>query len=292
MTFDLELGDVDLDGDLDLVLGVQPEPHLGTPGGTDQLYINQGAGVFVADAAFAAMAWNEALTDTRGIELGDVDRNGTLDVFVAKSDTASALGTSGEQNRLLFGDGMGGFTDVTATNLPALEDNSQDVELVDTDGDGDLDAIIPNSVFAVPTSQSGDVLVNLGGIQGGTEGVFFDNPLSFLEPSSLDNTIRMSANAADLDADGDVDVLVTVHDGFISGTQQMLFYNLGGSAGGGEGFFVQETAFDPADAIVSGSVLFDLEGDGDLDILLPVNGVITGDPALQFRTRLMVNQHL
>ena len=221
-----------------------------------------------------------------------MDSDGALDVFVAKSDTLGTLGASGEQNRLLLGDGAGGFTDVTASDLPALEDNSQDAELADVDGDGDLDVIVPNSVFTVPTSQSGDVLVNLGGIQGGTEGVFLDNPLSFLEPSSLDNTIRMSASAADLDADGDLDVLVTVHDGFISGTQQMLFYNLGGSAGGGEGFFVQETSFDPADAIVSGSVIFDLEGDGDLDILLPVNGVITGDPALQFRTRLMVNQHL
>ena len=238
------------------------------------------------------MPWNEDLTDTRGVELGDVDRNGTLDVFVAKSDTAIASITTGEQNRLLLGDGSGGFTDVTATNLPAFIDNSQDVELADVDGDGDLDAIVGNSVFAVTTASSGDVLINLGGIQGGTEGVFVDNPVSFLEPSTLDNIIRMSVNAGDLDADGDLDALVTVHDGFVSGTQQMLFYNLGAAGGGGEGFFVQDLLFDPADAIVSGSVLFDADGDGDLDILLPVNGVISGDPAQQFRTRLLMNTHL
>ncbi len=292
MTFDLEFGDVDRDGDLDLVLAVQPEPQLATPGGTDQLYTNNGTGVFTPDAAYAAMAWNEPFTDTRGVELGDVNRNGTLDVFVAISDTASVIGTSGEQNRLLFGNGAGGFTDVTATNLPVLSDNSQDAELVDLDGDGDLDAVVANSVFTVGTASSGDVLINIGALQGGPEGVFFDNPLSFLEPFSLDNGIRMSVNAADLDADGDSDVLCTVHDGFVSGTQQLLFYNQGGSQNGVEGFFLQDALFDPADAIISGAALFDAEGDGDVDMLLPVNGIITGDPAQQFRTRFMINSYL
>ena len=51
-------------------------------------------------------------------------------------------------------------------------------------------------------------------------------------------------------------------------------------------------AFDPADAIISGAALLDIEGDGDVDLLLPVNGVISGSPAQEFRTRLMVNQTL
>ena len=152
--------------------------------------------------------------------------------------------------------------------------------------------MLANSVFTVTTANSGDVLVNIGGLQGSTEGVFVDNTLSFLEPSSLDNTIRMSIQAADLEADGDLDILCTVHDGFINGTQQMLFLNDGGSQGGSEGFFTQETLFDPADAIVSGSVLFDADGDGDVDIFLPVNGVITGNPTLQFRATLMINSYL
>jgi hypothetical protein len=295
MTFDLELGDVDLDGDLDVVLGVQPEKQLIATGGKDQLYLNDGLGGFAPDAAFAAMAWNEEITDTRGIELGDVDSDGDLDVFVAKSDTLAASVVSGERNRLLLGDGTGAFVDATLTNLPLTGtdgDNSQDAELADIDGDGDLDVIVANSVFTVTTADSGDVLVNIGGKQGGTEGVFVDNPVSFLEPSSIDNWIRMSVQAADLDADGDLDVLCTVHDGFVSGTQQMLFLNDGGSQGGTEGFFQQETAFDPADAIVSGAAILDVDGDGDLDLLLPVNGVITGDPLQQFRVRLMINGYL
>jgi len=294
-TFDLELGDVDNDGDLDVVMGVQPDLHLVVTGGKDQLYRNDGLGGFTVDAAFAAMAWNEDMTDTRGIELGDVDSDGDLDVFVAKSDTLATIFSSGEPNRLLLGDGTGAFVDATLTNLPVVGtdgDNSQDVELADVDGDGDLDVIVANSVFAVTTAESGDVLVNLGGDQGGPEGVFVDNPVSFLEPSTLDNIIRMSVNAADLDADGDLDVLVTVHDGFVSGTQQLLFINDGFAQGGSEGFFTQDSAFDPADAIISGAALLDIEGDGDVDLLLPVNGVISGSPAQEFRTRLMVNQTL
>ena len=102
----------------------------------------------------------------------------------------------------------------------------------------------------------------------------------------------MSVNAADLEADGDLDVLCTVHDGFVSGTQQLLFMNQGCSQGGVEGVFAQDTLFDPADAIISGAALFDAEGDGDVDMLLPVNGVITGDPAQGFRTRFMINTYL
>jgi hypothetical protein len=292
LTFDLEFGDVDKDGDLDLITAVQPEPHLATPGGTDQLYRNNGFGGFSVDAGFAGALWNEPLTDTRGIELGDVDRDGDLDVFLARSDTLAVVGTSGERNVLLLGNGSGDFSDASATNLPALFDNSQDVELADLDADGDLDAVVANSVFTVSTANSGDVLFNVGGKQGGTEGIFVDNPQSFLEPFSLDNGIRMSANAADLEGDGDLDVLVTVHDGFINGTQQLLFRNGGGSSGGIAGAFAQDPLFDPADAIISGAALFDLEGDGDVDILLPVNGVITGDPAQQFQTRLMINTYL
>ncbi|HKB15562.1 MAG TPA: FG-GAP-like repeat-containing protein, partial [Planctomycetota bacterium] len=49
-----------------------------------------------------------------------------------------------QQDRLYLNGGTGVFTDVTATNLPALFDYTQAVALGDVDGDGDLDAFAGN----------------------------------------------------------------------------------------------------------------------------------------------------
>ncbi|MCZ6596287.1 MAG: VCBS repeat-containing protein [Planctomycetota bacterium] len=291
-TFEFELGDIDEDGDLDIALAVKPDTG---SNGVDQLYVNQGGGVFVADVAFATMAWNEGLTDSLGMEFGDVDRDGDLDLYVVKSDTTGVVGILGERNRLLLNDGTGVFTDFTITNLPFLEDNSQDAELVDIDGDGDLDILVANSLFGVDETLSGDVLINLGGIPGMTEGVFADNPASFLDIGiGLGEKIRLGVQAADIDGDGDKDVLLLVHDSVIPGfpMQQGLFLNDGGAQGGAEGAFVKQTWFDPANAIVSGAAFLDIDGDGDLEIVLTANGIVTGDPAQAFNTRLLFNSKL
>ncbi|MCI0589714.1 MAG: FG-GAP-like repeat-containing protein, partial [Planctomycetes bacterium] len=50
---------------------------------------------------------------TRALALGDVDGDGDLDAYV---------GNIGQQDHLYLNGGTGVFTDVTATNLPALID--------------------------------------------------------------------------------------------------------------------------------------------------------------------------
>ncbi|MCI0588008.1 MAG: FG-GAP-like repeat-containing protein, partial [Planctomycetes bacterium] len=65
------------------------------------------------------------------------DGDGDLDAFV---------GNYG-QNRLHLNGGTGVFTDVTATNLPALLGNTNAVALGDVDGDDDLDAFVGNGTL-------------------------------------------------------------------------------------------------------------------------------------------------
>ena len=121
-------GDVDGDGDLDLVvIRSDDSPNL--------LLINDGAANFT-DATPAALALPDGGTGNfklSGPTLADMDGDGALDLFIG--------GIDGDPTLVLRGDGAGGFTDVTAGS--GLENmtstNTLSAAFGDTDGDGDLD---------------------------------------------------------------------------------------------------------------------------------------------------------
>ena len=74
---ELELGDIDDDGDLDLVF----IPYGGS--GSLQLYLNDGSGIY-ADASAARLPSNNGFSSS--LALGDVDRDGDLDLLAANLD--------------------------------------------------------------------------------------------------------------------------------------------------------------------------------------------------------------
>ncbi|MCI0585383.1 MAG: FG-GAP-like repeat-containing protein, partial [Planctomycetes bacterium] len=124
------LGDVDVDGDLDAFVGNATS----VLGQQIRLYVNGGTGVFADVTATNLPASSDSTTS---LALGDVDVDGDLDAFVGNG--ASFMG---QQNRLYLNGGTGVFTDVTASDLPALNDTTGAVALGDLDGDGDLDAFV------------------------------------------------------------------------------------------------------------------------------------------------------
>ena len=95
----IALGDMDGDGDLDIVLG----SGLAT-NESEGLLVNDGTGRFTDESA--ARLPQYYLFPTASIALGDVDGDGDLDIAVGNDDVAL-----GRFNRLYRNDGTGHFTD-------------------------------------------------------------------------------------------------------------------------------------------------------------------------------------
>jgi hypothetical protein len=230
------LGDVDGDGDLDLLRG-----NAGNPGWQNRLYLNNGAGAFT-DATPARMPtdWD----DTRAMVLGDVDGDGDLDLVVAN------MGTRGQQNKLYLNNGAGAFIDSTAARMPVEEDPTAAVALGDVDGEGDLDLVVGN------WGQS-RLCLNDG------TGTFTDVTAVRLP------LVRVRTNAValgDVDDDGDLDLVSG--NGGAAADQSRLYSN------DGTGTFTDVTAARmPVRLDITTSVAFgDVDGDDDLDLLTGNSG--------------------
>lgn len=135
-TYDVALGDLDGDNDLDAFVTNQP--------GTTQVWFNNGAGIFTHSGQNLTIDFfNE-----RRISLGDVDGDNDLDAFVGSSNSPLWLN---QGNGFFVHSGQSfGF--------------HWQLALGDIDGDADLDAVSTEKIYW-----------NMGGQQGGTEGQFVDS---------------------------------------------------------------------------------------------------------------------
>ena len=243
---DVALGDVDADGDLDIVFADEGLNVFDPP--RQRYYENQGGAVFGYATPFnPAPAGPEAYA----VALGDVNGDGDLD---------AVFGTNAVDNGLLFlGDGAGAFSDASS-NLPVatFSGATVDVALGDVDNDGDLDLVQGNS------SDANLVLPNDG------TGIF-GSPSSSL-PADVESTQEVSLS--DLDGDGDLDLLVTNFPS--AGEHSRLYENGGGSLTDISGTLPREL-FEARSLRVA-----DLDLDGHLDLVGDGQVLFRGDGALNF----------
>ena len=173
----LDLGDVDGDGDLDLVIGVRRGAGVG-PGfdGRDRLYLNNGSGEFEE----AVNQLPPDFLDTYAVVLADFDGDTDLDLFSGRNG----------QNGLYLNE-AGDFTDATS-RLPALQAETVRAIELDVEGDGDLDLVVSEILDAPPARSF--LLEN-------------DGAGNFTE-SSLELPFARALATGDVDGDGDTDLVI------------------------------------------------------------------------------------
>ncbi|MBK8978595.1 MAG: VCBS repeat-containing protein [Planctomycetes bacterium] len=135
-------GDVDRDGDVDLLLGTAVPPAPGY--GIDHLYLNQGDGSFV-DAPSWLLPSRE--TDTTGLVLVDIDADGILDAL--ESVASARFGEFG----VLIGTASGGFVLRTSSRVDGADRLEGHLEVADLDGDGDVDFVTAGPVVMIDHHQ-------------------------------------------------------------------------------------------------------------------------------------------
>ncbi len=148
-------GDIDGDGDPDLVLLYRPDPDVNPRRGPVEIWRNDPGSVGPIFSPLAAPAAARPLDPVAGL-LADLDGDGALDLYVVEAPR-----TDGQPpNALLHGDGRGGFADSTAawggTAPPGSHPES--AWAMDLDRDGDLDLLTFNGGGDDPDQSGGIVL--------------------------------------------------------------------------------------------------------------------------------------
>ena len=224
----LALVDVDGDGDLDLVLPVR--------GGPNRLWQNDGSGAFIDVTATHMPAGTD---EARAVAAADIDGDGDQDLAFAYS------GFQGS-HRLYRNLGGGVFTDITGSHFAPQGFTSRAVLFVDVDGDGDRDLVFADDA----TSPLRHRLFRNDGT-----GLFQDDSATSM-PAALPQAYATNLAAADIDGDGDQDLVIT-------GASTRLYTN------DGTGVFTDGTAARlPTSTDDEAAAFGDVDGDGDADLVL------------------------
>lgn len=226
----LAWGDYDNDGDLDLV--VTGDANFGL-GRITKIYTNNGNGS-LSDSGISLTGVQES-----SVSWGDYDNDGDLDLVI--SGLTGATSTTGI-TKLYENTGDGNFSE--NTNVSLTDVGYSAVAWADYDNDGDLDLVISgldssdNPVTTLYTNQADG---------------------SFSSSTPFANVSRSSLEWADIDDDGDLDLLLS---GFNASSNPVtiLYEN-------GENNVFTDSGQSLTDVLSGSSTFGDYDNDGDLDLV-------------------------
>jgi hypothetical protein len=278
------LGDLDGDGDLDLVIVCA---SFGAAGRPSRVYLNDGRGVF----ADAGQSLGDERLSGNLVEFVDIDDDGDLDVFIG----SMTIPDRAFVGHIFANDGRGGLT-------PTERDFPFGTRFADLDGDGDADAFAKEAgvgyrawindgsgafyviyEFADPAvwyepcsftfgdlDEDGDLDVldtNGSWTARGPAYILRNDGTGRFERSSLDGPPTLCAWPAldDVDRDGHLDASVTC-----MGEPDRIWLGDGGGDLTDSGLRLG------GNLMTTGHAAGDLDGDGDIDLFIPVYGMTGG----------------
>lgn len=224
----VKLADFDGDGDLDAVMVCHQNSA------ATKVYLNDGAGIFTA----TAQDFGDARISAADVNVLDLDDDGFMDIHVLY------YSESGVPDKVYLNDGSGTFHD---SGLLLDEDF---IAWGDLDDDGDVD------YFGKHWGEGYGVMLNDGGIQGGTLGQFALGWQMEDQHASVGDVAL-----ADFDGDGDLDAMIS--NGFrdTGSRPARLLWNDGSGAFTDSGLRLNET-------MGAHFAVGDLDLDGRLDVVV------------------------
>ncbi|MEZ6045276.1 MAG: VCBS repeat-containing protein [Planctomycetaceae bacterium] len=244
------LGDLDGDGDLDIVSGNYSSNIIGGDGYVISIWLNDGKGNYKAGAKLNDEGY------IYDFDLTDVNGDGTLDIFVV-----------GESLSIWVNDGSAQFTEEI---LEPVNFNAELVRHADIDNDGDDDVMLslytdgPYTFMMLLNDGAGNYTIS--------DRFYFYGGL--VSDYSL----------GDLNGDGFRDVIVSTKKDFVHPDYYDVYNEVFLNDGTGKFISSKQYRFDTDTTAVD---LGDVDGDGDLDAVLALRGQEVDD--VTWYSRLLLN---
>ncbi len=225
LTNKVALNDLDGDNDLDLVCS-----NFGF--NNSQIWINDGKGYFVDSG-------QKLLQSSHGVAIGDINKDRTPDILFAGGKFSTNDQVYSSPSKIYINDGKARFADSGQSFSDSLK-SCTNVNLIDIDNDGDLDAALnfydreknlPNRIFhndGNGTFKKSDTIFPSNSIWGdfnsdgfidvfsrisgiGYQSILNDTKGNLAVADTIRDTSVVSGSSAtaDIDNDGDLDVLIT-----------------------------------------------------------------------------------
>ena len=169
--------------------------------------------------------------------IADLDNDGDLDILIANEH---------KPNILLINDGEGKFTNESASRIPQVDHDSEDIGIADFDLDGDLDVIVVSE-----DDKTNELYLNNG------DGTFSDAG-DRIPVTGTSNSVVVF----DINNDGTPDIMIGNN-----GQNNVLIND-------GKGYFKDETTqrFGTFIDVTQDLTLADIDNDGDQDLLVGNEG--------------------